>query len=195
MARGQLSDLQRGTYGVGGEVLDYEWYDTATLAAATTVHHLFSVGLGGGATPKTLDATNLNVGGAVPQGQNWTVKRIKAFFSTNAAVGTAAVQNLYTMLERTTLEFIIPGKDNLLACTLNIIMGTATQFALTPTVAGDNIPVIQPKYHGIYPLSVPIVLAALTPFEIRLTHQTAVAAALADCRLKISLSGVLRRAA
>ena len=60
-------------HGAGGEILDKTIYDTAILAAATTVHRLFTVPLGGGAPAKTLDRTNMTQGGQMPQGQNLAV--------------------------------------------------------------------------------------------------------------------------
>lgn len=189
----QMLSMQNGTFSRSGEVIDWEYYDQATLAVATTVQRFFTIGLGSGATPKTLDVTNLTVGGMIPAGQRFVIKRLKLFYTTSAAIGTAAVQNIYSMLNQTTLEFLIPGKDSIFQCTLNNILGSSTNIALTPTAAGDNIPLNMPRFHGIYPLNTPIVLAAMTPFEVRVTHQTAVAAALAGHLLKISLCGELSR--
>jgi hypothetical protein len=77
--------------------------------------------------------------------------------------------------------------------TLQEVMGANSLIALTPTAAGDNIPVIQPKFHGVFPLNKKIVLAALTPFEVTVQHHAAPGATTANDRLKVALSGILTR--
>lgn len=189
-----LARLARGTYGAGGEILDKTIYDTAILAAATTVHRLFTVPLGGGAPAKTLDRTNMTQGGQMPQGQNLAVRAIKVFYTTVNALATADVQTLYTFFRTCTAEILLPGKDTMGEWTLQELMGSALMAAETPTAAGDNIPIISPRFHGIMPLNTPLVLAALTPFEVRLTCHTASGAALDGDFIGIGLTGTLQRA-
>lgn len=184
-----LENLQQGTYGVEGEKLDWTYYDSAALAVATLTNRFFTVPLG----TKTLAQTNMTQAGAIPQGQHLTVQAIKVFYRTAAAKATADVQSFYTMLEQTTVSVKLQNKETMGQWTLQELMGASSLFALTPTAAGDNIPLIQPKFHGIYPLNTPIVLAALTPFEVTVQHHTAVAAALATDILKIGLAGTLVR--
>lgn len=186
-----LENLQQGTYGVEGEKLDWTYYDSNPLAVATLTNRFFTNPLGAGG--KTLAQTNLTQAGQIPQGQNHTVRAIKVWYRSAAAKGTAAVQDLYTMLEQTTVSIKLQNKETMGQWTLQELMGASLLFALTPTVAGDNIPVIQPKFHGIFPLNTPIVLAALTPFEVTVQHHTAVAATLATDILKIGLAGTLVR--
>lgn len=191
---GNLARLARGTYGKGGEILDWTYYDSAILAAATTVHRLFTVALGGGAPAKTLDRTNMTTAGQMPQGQNLAVRAIKIWIATANALATADVQTFYTMLRTATVELILPGKDSMGQWNMAEVLGAATLTALTPTAAGDNIPIVQPRFHGILPLNTPLVLAALTPFEVRITHHTASGAALDGDLLFVGLTGTLQRA-
>lgn len=184
-----LQNLQEGTYGTEGEKLDWTYYDSAALAVATLTNRLFTVPLG----TKTLAQTNLPTAGAIPQGQQLHVKAIKIMYRTAAAKATADVSSFYIMLEQTTVSIKLQNKETMGQWTLQELLGASTLFALTPTAAGDNIPLIQPKYHGIFPLNNKIVLAALTPFEVTVTHHTAVAAALATDILKIGLAGTLYR--
>lgn len=186
-----LENLQQGTYGSEGEKLDWTYYDSNPLAVATLVNRYFTNPLGSGG--KTLAQTNLTQAGQIPQGQNFTVQAIKIFYRTAAAKATADVSSFYIMLEQTTLSIKLQNKETMGVWTLQELLGSATLFALTPTAAGDNIPLILPKYHGIYPLNNPITLAALTPFEVTVQHHTAVAAALATDVLKIGLAGTLVR--
>lgn len=187
-----LTKLQQGTFGEEGEQLEWSYFDTATIAAATLVHRLFTNPLGAGG--KTLADTNLTQAGQMPQGQHLEVNAIKVMYTSDAAKATAAVQNLYDLFTETTISVEIANNKSMGQWTIQELMGAATLFALTPTAAGDNIPLIQPRYTGVYLLNVPIVIAALTPFEVTVTHHVAPAAALADDKLKISLAGILTRA-
>jgi len=191
----QLVGLQRGTYGSGGEKLDWSYYDTSQIVAGLTTYRYFQTQLGAGTPAKTLDRTNLTTAGQIPQGQHFTVHAVKMFYTSYGAHGTADVQNLYALLKITTLEIILPGKDSMGTWTLQEMFGPSIQFAMTPTAAGDNIPLHQPRYHGVFPLNTPLVLAALTPFEIRVIHHVAAPAGLADDYLMISLTGKLLRSA
>lgn len=193
MENRNLQNLQAGSYGAGGEILDWTYYDSFKVSASTLVQRLFTQSLGQGSTPKTLDITNMTNGGSIPQGQKLDVKAIKLFLTTNAALATASVQKLYTMLSNTTVELVMPGKDSMGTWTLQELLGTCSLLAFTPTVSGDNIPVIEPRFHGIFPLNTVWTLAALTPFEIRVTHQAAPDAALADIKVQIGLNGRLTR--
>lgn len=189
-----LQNLGQGTYGRQVERLDYTYYDTAILAAATLQHRLFTQGLGG-STNKTLDITNMPTSGQMPQGQHLSVRSVKVQYMGSAAKGTAFLTDLALAIARSTVEFIIPGKSDLGVWTLQEVIGYKLGISIVPTVAGDNIayPALN-CYAGEYKLRVPIVLASQTPFEVRITHQTAVAATLANDRLQIGLNGVLLRA-
>jgi len=192
MSREQaLLNTQVGTYGTEGEQLDFSYYDEATIAAATLTHRLFTNPLGSGG--KTLDQTNLTLAGQIPQGQLLDVRAIKIMYTSNAVKGTAALQDLFTLLTRTTVSIKLANKESMGQWTAQELMGSALQFAITPTNAGDNIAQLQPKFHGIFPLNKKIILAALTPFEVTVIHHAAPAATLEDDRFKISLSGILTR--
>jgi len=186
-----LDKLQTGTYGLEGERLDWTYYDTVTLAAATLTTRLFTNPLG--TAGKTLDLTNLTQAGNIPQGQQLQVKAVKIFYKSAAVKATAAVQSFYDMISQTTVSIKLANKETMGQWTLQELLGASTLFALTPTAAGDNIPLIQPKYHGIFPLNNKIILAALTPFEVTVVHHVAVNAALAGDFLKVGLAGTLIR--
>lgn len=193
MENRNLTSLQGGSYGAGGEILDWTYYDSFAVSASTLVQRLFTQSLGQGSTPKTLDITNMTNGGSIPQGQRLDVRAIKLFLTSKTALATAAVQKLYTFLSSTTVELIMPGKDSMGTWTLQELLGTCSLLAFTPTVSGDNIPVIEPRFHGIFPLNTVWTLAALTPFEIRVTHQAAPDSSLADLKVQIGLNGRLTR--
>lgn len=188
----QLQRLGRGTYGSGGEKIDWSYYDSMTLLSTLSVYRFFTIPLG--QSSKTLDVTNMTTAGQLPQGQRFTIHAIKLFLTSAAAIGTATIQMIYTFLAKSTIEFIIPGKDSLGTWTLQELMGSASNIAVTPTVAGDNVDINRPRYHGVFPLNTPIVLASLTPFEVRCTFHTATNAAIDSTIFKVSLNGKLERA-
>lgn len=175
------------------EVLDWTYYDRLLIdgTTPTLVHRLFVTPLG--QAGKTLADTNMVLAGLLPQGQNMKVKAIKFLYVTAAAKATAVVTAFYTMLTRTTLEVIIPGKDSMGTWLLSEVLGVSSLFALTPTAAGDNIPLIQPRFHGIFPLNKAIKIGATQSFEIRITHHVAPAATLDNDRIYIGLNGRLVR--
>lgn len=189
-----LENQQRGTYSALGERIDWTYYDFAKIDGTTPVlvHRLFAQGL---ATGKTLDQTNMTTSGIIPQGQKLKVFNIKCFYTSRSVKATADLQSLYTMIDTTTFEFKIPGKDSLGTWKLNEMLGLPVMFALTPSVAGDNIPLSSiGRYHGIFPLNVPIPLAALTPFEVKITHHATPATALDNDVFTVGLNGILLRA-
>lgn len=186
-----LQKVGVGTYGTEGDQLDWSYYDEAIIAAATLTHRMFTTPLGTGG--KTLDQTNLPLAGQIPQGQLLDVRAVKVSYTTSAAKGTAAVQDFYTLLTRTTLSIKLQNKETMGQWCLQELFGSNSLFALTPTAAGDNIPVIEPRFHGIFPLNKKIILAALTPFEVTLIHHAAPTATLANDRFKFYLSGILTR--
>lgn len=191
MESSAINTLQQGTYGASGEVLDWSYYDSMPLLSTVTSTRLFTVQLG--QAGKTLANTNLTSSGQIPQGQRFTIRAIKVMYKTAAVKATAVVQAYYDFLANTSLQFIIPNKGPMGQWNLLELMGVASAFALTPTAAGDNIPLISPRFHGISPLNTPLTLAALTPFYVEITQHTAGAATLDGDRLIVSLMGTLVR--
>lgn len=186
-----LDKVAVGTYGTEGDELDWSYYDEALIAVATLTHRLFTTPLGSGG--KTLDQTNLTIAGQIPQGQLLDVRAIKIMYTSASAKGTAGVQDFYNLLARTTVSVKLQNKESMGQWTLQELLGASTLIALTPTVAGDQIPIIEPKFHGVFPLNKKIVLAALTPFEVTIAHHAAPAATTVGDRLKVALSGILTR--
>lgn len=192
-----LQNLDRGTHSRSGEIMDWSYYDSFNVSAALSIN-MFQSAVG--QSSKTLDKTNMTSNGQIPTGQRFTIHRIKMLYVSQAAAwasdGTAQVQKWYDLLTKTTFEFKIPGKDSLLTLTLQELLGPATLTAMIPTSSGDNIPIIQPRYSGIFPLNKPIILAEQTTFGCLITHQTAPSADLYGTTgdlVKISLNGILER--
>lgn len=173
------------------EVLDWTYYDTIKLVSTTLVHRFFINPLGSGG--KTLADTNLTLAGILPQGQNMKVKAIKLFLTGADAHTETDLLNIFIMLKNTTIEFVIPGKDSMGTWTLQEMFGISTAVQLTPSVAGDNIPMPQARYTSIFPLNKAIKIGATQAFEIRLTHHVAPNSGLDNDTLMVGLNGRLVR--
>jgi hypothetical protein len=189
----------QGTYSAGGDEIDWSYYDTMCVPATATAVRYFINTVGqnnNAASPraKHIGDTNMVASGQIPKAQNHTVKAIKLFYATAGALATANVQALYTVLKNTVVEFIISNKFYYGQWTLQELLGSASLIALTPTAAGDNIPLIQPRFHGIFPINIPITLAENTNFELKVTYNTTPDASLVDDLLMLSLWGTLKYA-
>lgn len=173
------------------EKLDYELWDTISLLSTTLTHRFFVNPLGSGG--KTLADTNMVNAGLLPQGQNMKIHSIETLYTADAAFATADIQLFYTMLKQTTVEFVVPGKDNLGQWVLAKLLGPCQLIPVTPSAAGDNLPFNLPTFKGIYPLNYPIKIGAVQSFEVRLVHHVAPDASLDANLLMISLHGRLFR--
>ena len=184
---------ENGSYSkTAAEVLDFSYYDTMIMATGTLLQRLFITPLGQGG--KSLADTNMVSAGQLPQGQNFKICNFKVFYQSYGGEFASADVNLwYKMLTETTFEFIVPGKDNLGQWTLWEMIGESTMIALIPTTAGDNIPINQPRYGGVFPLNKPIKIGAVQSFEVRIQHHVAPSANLDADKLFISLNGRLVR--
>lgn len=173
------------------EKLDWEIWDTISLLSTTQTHRFFVNPLGSGG--KTLADTNMINAGLLPQGQNMKIHAIEVLYMSDTVFGTDDIQLFYTMLKETTVEFVVPGKDNLGQWILAKLFGMCQLISLTPTAAGDNLPFNMPTFKGIYPLNYPIKIGAVQSFECRLVHHVAPNASLDANKLLISLHGRLFR--
>jgi hypothetical protein len=191
-----MQQLQDGAFGGDADVKQYSIYDTQLVINAAVTQRYFTNQLGSplGAGVKTLADTNMTTAGVMPQGQHFSAMAIQVMYTTAAAKATADVQSLYTFMNETTVELIRASKYTMWQGKLGELMGDALKFAMVPTVAGDNIPLNQPRFTGIYPLNEPIVFPALIGIEAEVTNHVVPAAALADDKLCISLQGLLIQA-
>lgn len=194
MPEAKKESLSKGTYSVYGERLPWwTYYDTQLLAAATTQFTMFQLAEGQGSPAKTKEQTNMTANGQIPTGQHFTVKAIKFFYKSAAAIDNTVLNDFYNMLAKTTLEFKIPGKDSQLTVCVQELLGATTLLPFLPAATFAGAPIL-PRFHGIFPLAGKgIVLAENTQFQVKITHHTAVAAALANDIFKIGLSGLLKR--
>lgn len=173
------------------EILDWTYYDTFKLVSTVLTHRLFTVPLG--QAGKTLADTNLPNASQLPQGQNLKIHALKIFYFGSEARIESELQNIYEVLRNSTFRFLVPGKDTLGTWPLSEVMGTPYLVQLTPSVAGDNIPMILPTFKGVYPLNFPLKIGAVQTFEVEIQHHVAPDAALDNDQIRVGLNGRLRR--
>lgn len=190
-----LQNLKKGTHSIYGEKLDWTYYDQISLISTSTSYKLFAQAEGQGTPAKTLNQTNMNANGQIPTGQRLTISRLKIMYL-GIAAGSAPLANIihfYNFLANSVLRFYITGKDALLSITLQELLGAATLIPEVP--AGTfNIPIIQPHFHGIFPLNKKIVLAEQTQFHVDIDcYASTPNAALNTDTVRIGLNGILER--
>lgn len=193
-----LEAMHTGTYKGSGDILDFTLWDRIVIDGTTPVlqHRLFVNGLGStvGAVLKNLADTNVRGNQGIPQGQKLYVRAIKIFYQGQKVITEAITVNLYNMLQDTTINIEIPGKDTYGQWALDEVMGLSLQSLITPAVAGDNTPLFTlNRAVGVLPLNLPIVLASQVAFNVTLQHHAAPSTNLDDEKIKIGLTGILER--
>lgn len=196
-----MDSLRTGTYKGSGDVIDYSLYDRVVLDFTTPRlnHRMFQAGVGQNSpagVPKTQADTNVQGAQGIPVGSKLYINAIKIIYTAEENRAAAELQLIQQLLEQTTFNFRLSGKDTYGLWKLTELMGTPMNVVVTPAVAGDNeIPVSVGRFVGIYPLNLPIVLAQQVFFEVLLEHWDA-AATYTDLDgdwINVSLSGILER--
>lgn len=185
-----LSSVQVGSTGTQGDKVNRTLWDEEILAAASLTTRLFQNPISSGG--KLLDQTNNTQAGQIPSNRKMFVKAIKIFYTSETTGGikaTAAdVQALYTQLTRTTATIMVNNRE-FGQWTLQELMGSALLVAVNPAVT-LNLPFLNPRFHGIFPLNETIELAGTTQFFVEVQHAVAPTVATIGDRLRIGLSGI-----
>lgn len=189
-----LQNVQTGTTGTQGDLIDRTLWDEEILAATPLVVRLFQNPLGAGG--KQIDQTNNTQAGQMPSNRKLTVHAIKVMYASETTGGikaTAAdVQALYTQLARTTATIYLNNRE-FGQWTLMELLGVALIVAVNPAVT-VNLPFIAPpKFHGIFPLNKQIEIAGMTQFFVEIQHAIAPTAATIGDRLRFGLAGIETR--
>jgi len=187
-----LQNMSQGNRTGAGEILDWSYYDTLTIAAAGVDFPLFQVPVG--QAGKTYALTNMPSVG-IPNGQNFVVTSVRVEYLSHATKGTADIDTLYTFLLSTWLRIAIPGKDALFLKPLTEIMGIPILWHTLPSVAGNNDLIsAMGRYTGWNKLDVPLTFIQLDPLDIKISYPTALGAiSLVGDFVRVSLHGVLKR--
>jgi hypothetical protein len=130
----------------------------------------------------------------MPQAQEFRVRAVKVEYLSTSTKATAAVENLYQLLFDGVLQLTIQNKPPSYQRTLFEAMGIPLAFHTVPSVAGDSEGIMSlGRFVGIDPLNRFILLAALTPWTMKVSFNGTIPAALIGDRIRVSLAGMLRR--
>jgi hypothetical protein len=183
-------DFREGTRSeLGFRRMDWSYYDTHILAAATTQVRFFTQGLAG--STKQLWQTNMKLNGQIPTGEKLEIQRIKLMYCSSADIANTVWTNIFTMFKESTIEVKVGGADSVLTLTLQEAFGDCllvSTTALAGAIASPN-----PRFHGVFPLQEIIKYSENETVEVLMTHHVAPNAALNGHWLTISLNGILNR--
>ena len=188
-----LNQVQSGTTGNEGDIIDRTLYDEEIIAAAPLTVRLFQNPLGAGG--KLLDQTNNTQAGQIPANRKLEVYALKSMWvseTTGGIKATAAdIQAFYTQLARTTATFFINNRE-FGQWTLMELFGISVMVAVNPAVTFTP-PFLSPRFHGIFPLNRKIELAGLTQYYVEITHSITPTAATIGDRFRFGIQGIETR--
>jgi hypothetical protein len=187
----QLLQNMSGYSGKAAEFLDWTYWDSFKMLSTVLTHDLFTIPLG--QAGKNLSDTNWLNASQLPQGQAMDVKNLKIFYIASEVRTEAELEEIYQTFQDTTFNIKIPGKDSMGQWTMMELMGTATLIQVTPSVAGDNITQIQPRYHGIFPLNNKFSIGGVQTIKVEVINHVASPASLDDDKVFFGLNGNLVR--
>lgn len=187
--------LQQGTYSDEGEILDWTYYDTQRLAAATLEHTYFITAQGeafddGVAGFKSFADVNFP-GRGMPSTQNLEIKAIKCIYKPAEVRTEAEMVNIVDMLRTSKFSFVIGNKAPVLELNLLDLLGlNFPVIKAAAAVSDDHIRAIAAK---AYPLNISLVVSGQTKFNCLIQHAAAPAAGIAGDMIQVSLQGILQR--
>lgn len=193
-----LAALSSGTYTKQGDIIDWTLWDRFTIDGTTPIlrHVLFQNGRGSlvGGVARTLADTSVEGAQAIPQGSKLYVRAIAIFYQAKTALTEATLQDLAEMLQETTMNVHVRGKDTQGQWALDEIAGETISAAISHSAAGSFVvPATQNIGRGVKLLNLPIILAAQTHFEVQVEHHVAPSSDLDDDLVKIGLVGIMER--
>lgn len=182
-----LAEVQSGSTGTQGDRINRTLWSEEILAAAPLTNRLFQ-NVGGALL---LDQTNNTQAGQMPNNRKMYVKALKVMYVSNLATDKttgALIQAMYTQIARTTATIMINNRE-FGQWTLQELFGACFMVAIEPAATLNQI-MMQPRFHGIFPLNETILIAGGTQYFVEVTHSVAPTAATIGDRLRFGLSGI-----
>lgn len=183
-----LANVQSGTTGTQGDKINRTLWAEEVIAAAPLTTRLFQA-VGG---VLLLDQTNNTQAGVMPSNRKLFVKALKVMWTSETTAGIKAlaadIQAFYTQLARTTATIMINNRE-FGQWTLQELFGACTLIATNPALTAAY-PTIQPRYHGIFPLNEPILIAGNTQYYVEITHSVVPGAPVIGDRFRFGLAGI-----
>jgi hypothetical protein len=189
----QLAD---GTWGEGGEVLHAPAYDRMRFLNSTGVNarSLFktSVGQQRDGVTLTFADTNVEKSESVPTSQKWTFWGLNVYFLPIITPTDAQILLFLNYVRTTTIRCIIHSKDDMFRVPLWKFFGANQMISAPAVTVNSRFP--QPVFTGTFAFNIPVVLQALTDWELKVEPLVASDAALDNCFLGFEFDGRRDRA-
>jgi len=182
-----LAQIQSGTTGTQGDRINRTLWAEEIFAAAPLTNRLFQ-NVGGALL---LDQTNNTQAGSMPSNRKMYVKALKVMYVSNLSTDKttgALIQAMYTQIARTTATIMINNRE-FGQWTLQELFGACFMVAVEPAATLNQM-MMQPRFHGIFPLNETIEIAGQTQYFVEITHSVAPTAATIGDRLRFGLSGI-----
>lgn len=189
-------NLNGGTWGLGGEDLDYPVYDRVLMdstIAAGVPRTMFNQAVGTDREGVKLTYADTNIEAPnVPNSQKFGFKKLYVVYMGAAVRDQAGFQLILNYFRQSTIRFNIDSKADMFRLPMWRFAG-ALQVVVAPAATIDTkIP--SPMWTGIWEIQVPLILQALTIFKLVLEPQAASDAVLNGDKLGFIFdSGRLRK--
>lgn len=183
--------LDDGTWGPGGEVLHYPVYDRMRMlnAQGTNTRSLFKTAVGQTREGNTLTPadTNIEKSESIPSSQKWTFWKFTVQYIAEETRTDAEVIDILDYMRTTTIQCIINSKDAMFKLPLWKFFGSPQLVSAPAVTVNSRYP--QAMFTGAWELKVPIVLQALTDWEVKVFPLVASAAGLDNDFLAMEFDG------
>jgi hypothetical protein len=172
--------LNDGTWGPGGETLDYPIYDRLRMdsAQAVNVRSLFKTAVGTQREGITLTYadTNIEKSESIPSSQKWELSELRLNYLAVEPRTDAEIQLMLNYFRTTTFRCIINSKDDMFRLPLWKFFGSPQMVSAPAVTVNSRYP--QAMFTGVMELKIPIVLESLTDWEVKVEPLVASDAAL-----------------
>lgn len=188
-----LVELQQGnnrSY-IAKDVYDATLYDEVTISDTIRETRMFQQSIAG---TKNLSQTNMRSNGFVPQGKRFTIHGIKFSYVSASLKSTTQFLDFIKLLNRTTIQFYLNGKEDFGTWTALEIAGISIACPTQDVTTSNFSTQLYEPTSRVHPLNNAIVLASQQLFEMVLTHHTLPAMHLNGDLLKIGMIGIMENA-
>jgi len=173
-------NLNYGTWGAGGESLQYPIYDRMRMLNSQAVNPrtLFNTAVGGTreGSVLTFADTNIEKSESVPSSQKWILRKLTVGYIAEETRTDAEIVAILDYMRRTTFRININSKDDMLRMPMWAFFGSPQLVSAPAATINSRYP--QALFTGVFTLEIPIVLQALTDWKIIVEPLVASAAGL-----------------
>ena len=169
----KLALMSKGSYGLGGDVLDAYIWDRALIPATLGDMLLFRTPIGGqyGNGQKTLVETNLQQPGQFPASQNFLMEKIKPDFingeAYDATLQTVLVKALTLVMRNSVWTISVPNREYEWRMTGNVFLPAI--FEQGPATSANQARVGDVNSHSWVNLLTPIPIGELITVTLTIT--------------------------